>query len=257
MRLTRRLLSATFVSSFLALAACGGGGDSDTPAASPSAAQGLWLGTSTPAGAEQRSVFGMVTRDGSGYIFYSKPGGNGLRGGLVHGKVSTTASSALAFGDARDYSFEGSGVSAVGVAGDFVAGEALNGRIDYPGGARISYETQSLGSYERTPLLAAVLGTFRGEVLLPGGGVPSFDISVSTDGSISGGVSACAVSGSVTPRADGNLFDVVIAFGPAPCIRPLQTFTGVAFYNIGTTDLTAGAVTASRSDALVYLARKR
>ena len=198
----------------------GGGGDSD------SSAEGLYSGTTTTG----RAVTGLVLDDGTYYVLYSPVGSSNVIAGVIQG-TGTSNAGTFSSGNARDFNLEGLGVLAATVSASYVAKQSLNGTVSYSAGGTTSFSSTYDANYEAAPSLAALAGTFAGQVASSAGN-DNATVTISSAGAISGsGASGCALSGTVSPRARGNAFNASLTFGGAPCLFANQTLTGIAYFN--------------------------
>lgn len=245
----------TALVSILLVASCsgGGGGGGSLPAPVPvTSAEGLYLGTTS----NNRTMTGLVLDDGTFYVFYSQVGNPSVISGAVQGNgVSNNGS--FSSTNVRDFSLEGLGVLTATVSASYASRQTLNGVITYSSGNAISFASTFDAAYDTVPLLSTLAGTYSGEVAFSQG-VESASATVSTAGVLSGvGASGCTVTGSVAPRSRGNVFNLSLTFGAAPCFFNNQTMTGVAYFDAPTKRLYAFAPTATRSDAVLFLGVKQ
>ena len=238
------------IAAALAISACGGGGGDSGSASTASAAQGLWIGTTTT----NRTVTGLVFSDGTYYVLYSPVGNPTAIAGVVQGS-GTTGTNTFSSSNARDFNLEGLGVLSATVSANYAAKQAFNGTVNYTNGGVTSFATTYNSAYETAPTLANVAGTYTGQVALSIG-VQSATVIVSSNGTISGGGNGCALSGTATPRTDGNAYTLSITFGASPCFFANQTFTGVAYYNSATKRLYGAAPNAARTDGVLFVGTK-
>jgi hypothetical protein len=250
--MNRFLLVSSLVAVSLVATSCGGGGGgSAPPPATDTTAQGLWIGkTST-----NRTVTGLVLSDGTYYVLYSSTFNSALIGGVVQGTGTSTAGT-FSSNDARDFNIEGAGVIPATITATVAAKQSFNGSINYPNSATVSFTSTYDASYEATPLLATVAGTFTGQIA-SSAGVQTATVTVSPTGAISGEGSGCATTGTATPRADGNAYNVSLTFGALPCLFANQTLTGIAYFDAVTRRLYAAAPNAARTDGILFAGLKR
>jgi hypothetical protein len=229
---------------------CGGGGG-DAPAAVPSvvSASGLWKGATNT----NRTITGLVLSDSTYYVLYSAVGNPNLIAGVVQGTGSLNGST-FSSSNGRDFNIEGAGVLPVTVSATAATKQSLNGSVVYTGGTTTFSSSYSV-DFEVTPTLAAVAGTFSGQVALSQG-VQSASVTVSSGGQLTGTGSGCAFSGTVTPRTDGNAYNFSVTFGASPCFFAGQTLTGIAYYDATVKRLYAAAPNASRTDGVLYVGTK-
>jgi hypothetical protein len=246
----KKLLALAAAGGFVA--GCGGGGgDSDPPPVAATSAEGLYSGTTTSG----RAVTGLVLDDGTYYVLYSPVGSSTAIAGVVQG-TGTSNAGTFSSGNARDFNLEGLGVLAGTVSASYVAKQSFNGTVSYSAGGTTSFSSTYDANYEAVPSLAALAGTFAGQVASSAGN-ENATVTISSAGAISGsGASGCAVSGSVSPRTRGNAFNVSLTFGGAPCLFANQTLTGIAYFNATTKQLYAAAPNAGRTDGVLLVGVK-
>lgn len=231
------------------VSACGGGGGDSTPAA-PSAAQGLWIGTTTA----NRTVTGLVFSDGSYYVLYSRVGNPAVIGGVVQGGSSASAGTWTS-GDAKDFNLEGAGVLSASLAGTYIAKQSLGGTVTYANGSATTFSGAYNTAFEAAPSLSAVSGFYSGTVALSQGSQVA-TISVASSGAVSANANGCIATGTATPRTDANAYNLVLTFGPAPCFFAGQTFTGIAYFDAAAKRLYAAAPNAARTDGVLFVGTK-
>lgn len=239
----------------LAMSGCGGGGD-DAP--STSRPVGLWNGTSSTfdsSGTQiTRKATALTLSDGTYWVLYSTAGDPNLLAGMVQGH-SSSSNMSFSSNDARDFNFEGLGVSFGSVNGSYVPKTSLQGVFAYSSGNKQFFQGTYDASNERSPSLAEIAGAYSGQVALSSG-TQSGNVTVTSDGAVSGSANGCAVSGSVTPRVDAYAYDVSLRFGAAPCIFAGQAFVGIAVFDPATNQLIVGSPDAGRSDGLLFVGSK-
>jgi hypothetical protein len=211
---------------------------------------GLWKGSTSTS----RTVNGLVFADGSYYILYSAVGNSTLLGGVVQGTGSTSGNS-FASSNAKDFNVEGFGVTAATVAGTVVTRSSFGGTVAYPSKSALAFNSSYSSQFQVVPTLASLAGTYTGQVAFSAG-LQSIALNVSTTGVISSVSNGCTLSGSATPRTDGNAYVLSIHFGPAPCFFSNQTLTGLAYYDAATKRVYVAAPNATRSDGVVFLGVK-
>jgi hypothetical protein len=249
MRTVRGLSGAVF--SLLLVVGCGGGGgDSDAQVAATSA-EGLYSGTTSTG----RNIIGVVLDNGTYYVLYSTVGSATTIAGVVQGTGTSDAGS-FSSSNARDFYIEGSDVFAATVSAIYVEKQSLNGTVSYSSGGSTSFTSTYNADYETVPSLAALAGTFSGQVA-SSEGTENATVTVSAAGAISGlGSSGCAVSGSASPRTRGNVFNLSLTFGGAPCLFANQTLTGIAYFDGATKRLYGAAPNAGRTDGVLFVGVK-
>lgn len=244
-----RLFGAAVVSGLL-LASCGGGGGSSPTPAPTTSAEGLFLGTTNT----NRTVTGLVLDDSTFYFLYSRVGNPSVIGGVVQGSgVSNNGS--FSSSNARDFNLEGLGVLAATVSASYISRQSLNGNVLYNGGST-SFTSAFDVAYDAVPSLSALAGTFSGQVAFSQG-VENANVTISPSGALSGvGASGCTVTGSVVPRTRGNVFNLSLTFGGAPCFFANQTMTGIAYFDAPAKRLYGATPTANRADGVLFVGVK-
>lgn len=247
---TRKAAAPVTAFAFALLAACGGGGGGDDSGggapAEPSAAEGLYVGTADG----NRSLLGVVLDDGTYYFIYSRPNSSAAAG-VMQGHGSASAG-AFTSSDTRDFSIEDLDVYAASVEATYDSKRRLAGTVRYAADETATFTAAYDAAWEALPTLAAVAGSYRGSVAFAEGS-ESAQVTIGSSGSIAGrGNSGCTVSGSVAPRARGNVYDLAITFGASPCLHADQTFRGIAYYDSAERRLYAAAPNAARDDGILF-----
>ncbi len=232
------------------LVACGGGagGSATSAPAASSPAQGLWSGVTTT----NRTVTNLVLGDGSYYMLYSPVSNPAAIAGVVQG-TGSASSGVFASSNTNDYNLEGLGVNAATLSASYTAKQSFNGTVTYNAGGTSAFSATYDTSYDAVPSLAVLAGTFAGQVAALTGGIQNASMTVSSAGVLSGGGNGCAISGALSPRADGNAYNISITFGAAPCLFAAQTIGGVAYFNSATNELYVVAPNAARTDGIIFV----
>ena len=218
---------------------CGGGGSltttsTTTPTTTQSTAgkaQGVYSGTSS----NGWSFSSIVLPNDKYYAIYGNQSSSVfLIYGMMTGQGTSTSNTAYT-ATVNDYYYTGS-VTTGTVNATYVAGTSISGTI-VEGASTLSFTgtapATSDFNYNAPASLSAVAGAWTGSALDGSSGT----LNVSSTGSITGSLSGCSVTGTVTPDSAKNFYNVSITFGPSPCLLPGQTATGIAItYQIsGTT----------------------
>ena len=248
----KRKLLALAAASVLVAGCGGGGGDSaPPPPAAATSAEGLYSGTTTTG----RTVTGLVLDDGTYYVLYSSVGSSTAIAGVVQG-TGTSNAGTFSSSNARDFNLEGLGVLSASVSASYVARQSLNGTVSYSAGGITSFSSTYDAGYDAVPSLTTLAGTFSGQVA-SSAGAENATVTLSAAGAISGsGASGCAVSGSAAPRARGNVFNISLTFGGAPCLFANQTLSGIAYFDAAAKRLYAAAPNAGRTDGVLFVGVK-
>jgi len=244
-----KFLAVVSVVSSLLLAACGGGGGDGS--SSGATAEGLWLGSTN----NSRTVTALVLDDATFYVFYSASGNPAVIAGVVQGSGNSDNGN-FSSTNVRDFNVEASSVLTPTFSATYQPSQSLKGTITYTPGGAVTFTGTFNTSYDSTPSLAALAGTFTGRVAALRG-AENASVVINGTGTISGsGTSGCTVSGTVTPRAHGNVFNVSLTFGAAPCILANQTSTGAAYFDAATKRLLVATPNAARTDAVLFVGTK-
>jgi hypothetical protein len=241
----------------VSLSACSGDGDTPTPppaTAAATSAEGLWSGATDTT---NRTVTGVVLDDGVYWFLYSVAGDPSLIAGLVQGD-SSSQNGALTSSNATDFSVE-RGIPptlTASVDGNYTGKQSLNGTISFDNNTQPqeTFRTTYDSDYESAPDINAVVGRYTGIVIAG----ETVTVDVFTDKTISGfSNTGCTFSGSFSPRARGNVFDVSITFGPEAACNNKKTETekGVGFFHAG--KLYSGALNSTKADGFVFIGTKQ
>ena len=247
----KKKLLALAAASLLIAGCGGGGGDSDQQQPAATSAEGLYTGLTSTG----RNITGLVLDDGTYYVLYSPVGNSTAIAGVVQG-TGTSSAGTFSSSNARDFNLEGLGVLAATVSASYVAKQSFNGTVAYGAAGNTSFSSTYDVGYEAAPSLAALAGTFTGQVASSAGN-ENAAVTISVGGAISGsGASGCSLSGSVAPRARGNAFNVSLTFGGAPCLFANQTLIGIAYFNATTKVLYSALPNANRTDGVLFVGVK-
>lgn len=250
--LTAAIVAALFLS------ACGGGGGGSASGSAPApvvsgTAEGAWSGTTN----QGRVVQGFVLDDGSMWFLYTNKTNKNLIAGAFVGNASAQNGS-YTVSNGLDFNLEGSGINAASIAGTYGQKASISGSVNYTNPANnVTFTGTYVTDYDATPSLANVAGTYSGQTAVKAG-VDSGTGVIDAAGNISTtGASGCKSTGKLTPRAKGNVFNITINFGAAPCATPNGSVTGVAYYNTATKYLYAVGLNAGRSDGVIFVGLKQ
>jgi hypothetical protein len=199
-------------------------------ATAASAAEGLWIGTTSTG----QSVRAIILDDGTYYILYSQ-GGFDL--GVLQGSSTAVNGVFTSLADGMDFPIanaeETSGVgSPATVSGTYVAHSSLQLTIAGASGTRTlvaSYDA----SYEQPASLAAAAGSYKGKSGHAGGERPATMFALDATGLWGGQNDACAFTGTYTPRKSVNVFDWTVK-STQGCIFGRGPLSGVMYYDPAT-----------------------
>jgi hypothetical protein len=237
------------------LSACSGDGHTSTPSptAIPAAsAEGLWTGTIDT----NRTVKALVLDDGTYWLlYYSAIGTPSSVLGFIQGN-SNSQNGVFSSSSAKDFNPDRRGLLNAKIDGTYTTKQIFDGTIVYPGAVRNTFKTQYSHEYDSAPDINAIVGTYAGPVAAN----ETVDVTVSPTGAISGESRTspkCIFTGSATPRAQGNVFDVTITFGPQDtCSNKSATVRGVAFYDAGTKTLYSAALNDDKTNGVILIGTK-
>jgi len=218
----------------LLLASCGGG--------DPYAGQ--WLGSLSPG----RQASGVVLDDGSYYVIYSRQGAPSVIGGVLQGSGDFHGSRFTST-DGRDFNMEGvRATQAAIVSGKISPRRSVEGSVNGATAFKLSHVRDSDGEAD----LAALAGSYGGDVLLADGVARPATFVVTPAGQVSTSINGCPITGQVTPRGDADAYDLTVAFGAYPCVFPYAQFAGVAYLREDTRRLEAIVVHGTRTQAIAF-----
>ena len=248
----RNLLVGLFLAGALSACGGGGGGDGGSSPAPATSAEGLWIGSTN----NGRSVTGVVLDDGIYWVLYSLVGNSAVIAGAIQGN-GTSQNGSFVSSNGKDFNLEGLGVIDATVSASYVMKQSFTGAVTYTAtGAQVTFTSSYDSNYELTPSLTAIAGTYSGSAATTGGS-ESATVTISTSGAISGsGASGCAFSGSATPRAHGNIYNVSVTFAGGVCDNGTSTVTGVAHFDAATKLLRSAALNSARTNGFIYVGTK-
>lgn len=233
------------------LAGCGGGSDGDdTPSAptTPAADAAGFYASNSSSGQDQLM---MVFDDGTFYV-------------LSTGDDFGDSTMIIGTGQARNGSFTSTDARrfSTGAAAPATVSASYLNKRSFNGNATVASPAQTLSfagtydaAYERRAQLSTVAGTYSG-ITASSLFLEDADITVTATGAFTGrGDSGCTLSGTVTPKASGNAFDLRYTFGASPCAAANQTFTGVALADAG--ELLAITTSTDRQTAVIFAGASR
>lgn len=213
------------VAGALVLASCGGGGgggggDGDKG----SHAEGIFRGY-TPSG---RNVLGLARADGTYWMLYTDEGASHVAG-VVQG-TGSVSDGTFSSTDGKDFNVEGNGIEDVTIRGSYEAGVSLSGSVIYDDSSRTPFSLDYDADYESTPCLDTLAGYRSGTTPTVGGGSERAAFTISSSGAIDGsGESGCTFTGTATPDAHGNLFNLTVTFGGGVCEQGTATVKGIGY----------------------------
>jgi hypothetical protein len=247
----KHLVLAIVVFTLTACGSSGGGGGSDDDNIVSGTAEGLWRGTTNTG----RTIAGVVLDDDTYWVIYSITGNSDVIAGVVQGN-GTSSNGSFTSSNGLDFNFEGLGVNTFTLASTYAAKSSWDGTLNYSPSVTTTFTSSYDSDYDLTPSLAAIAGTYSGSSF-SSGGPESTGVDITSTGDISGsGASGCIFSGSVSPRANGNIFDISITFGGGICAGGTSTATGVAYFDAPTKQLTTAGLDSTRTGGFIFIGNK-
>lgn len=215
----KRLLSILAIPFFVA--ACGGGGSGSTNAD----ASGFW---SDPT---EDDTGILITKSGEIWgVALTSPYYTLLKGS------ATTSGSTLSFSGTR---YDGNTSAQISGTGQVAPKATLKGSSTL-NGTTTQFSLVYDSTYEITPTTASIAGAYS----ISSGGT----VTIASSGNLSGNISGCILSGTVTPAVNENFFRLSVSYDQATCQTNVPA-TGVLVksgaYLIG------GAVAGAEGDAFV------
>jgi hypothetical protein len=191
------------------LSACGGG---EEPILNLSLSAGMWNGTTSDS---QREVNAVTLRDGKYFAVYSAAGGGATIGGGVQG-TATVVDGQFISTDMLSFSVEGQAP----VNGTFTAGidpfTSIAGTAIVPNQPPVTFQARCDTGEAGFAL-----------------GIRPATFNISAAGEVTSTINGCPITGTVTPRTDGNAYDMSVVFGGAPCVLANLRFDGIVFLREG------------------------
>ena len=196
------------------LAACGGGGDGLVTSAATQFAGTL---------GGNRDAAAVVLPDGRYYLVYSAAGDANTVGGALQG-TATVTNGTFASADTVDFA----------VAATYAAPKAATVSGVLNASSFTGTETPTTGT--------------AGFAL----GVRPAVFTVTASGAVTSSINGCAITGTASPRADSDTYDLTITFGGPPCAIQNVSFTGVAYQRPDNGRLYAVARNATLRQSVIF-----
>ena len=214
---------ATTVAVSILLAACGGGGSSDTPTGS---AEGIYDGAL--AGSTSSAFQMLVLENDEVWTMYGTQTATAfLVAGFLQGQGQSN-NGTYTSSNLRDFGFNPA-LSGTATATYNSSSKTISGTATFPRAAvgfRGGPISGSLYNYNTAATVSTVAGSWA-LTSLSGEGVT---VNVASGGTYTASSSlGCSFTGTLVPRASGkNVFNVSFSFGPSPCALPNQAASGIA-----------------------------
>ena len=245
------LLFGIFLAVSISACSSGDSGSSNSSPPPPAtSAEGLWTGNV----GNGRSMAGLVLNDGT-YWFLYFVGNPAVIAGVVQGNGTSNAG-AFTSSNGKDFNLEGLGILDMTVAGSYVQKQSLSGTVTYLLGGQTTFTSTYDTAYDLTPNVSLLLGTYTGSTAISGG-VEAVTVTLSAPNTLTGlSASGCSFTGGISPRTQGNAYDVTVTFAGGVCSNGTSTVTGVAFFNATTKTLYSAALNPARTNGFLYVGTK-
>lgn len=141
------------------------------------------------------------------------------------------------------------------IAGDYAERQAFTGFITHTSGnGGFTFDTSFDPDYDSTPTIANLVGTFSGQLTIPFSGfnVAQGTLTVAGSGSFNGDLSGCHLTGALSPRAQGNVFNVSLKLNEPPCLPAFLTLNGAAYYDSVSDVLYIAVLNNSRANIVFF-----
>ncbi len=219
-------------------------------------AEGLWRGTTDT----NRTVTSLILDNGFYWMLYSAAGNSNSVAGVIIGN-SVSANGTINSSDGKDFNFETGGLFPLNVAWHLPPQSAVTRALTYTVQPRaiVNLTATHDNSYNLTPSLATISGTYSGTGTSLANGSQYTTFNVSSTGQISGSrTDGCAFSGDITPRPRGNAYSVFIAFNGSNCTDRTATSKGSAYYNPSSKQLYSATLSSSiNADTFLFIGSKQ
>jgi len=198
---------------------------------------------------------GVILDDGTYWLFYTMAGNPSALGGFLQGNGSSGGGSTFSSGNTIDFNFEGPSQIPASISAQFSVRSRLFGTLIYPGDIGTgTFDVTYDPDYERTASSAALAGTYRGS---QGSGANAITMSFSPGGGLSGSSGGgCGFSGSFSPRANGNVYNITLTFGGSPCALPGVSVSGVALLDQSVGSLLLVGLNGARDRGFLFLGNR-
>jgi hypothetical protein len=130
----------------------------------------------------------------------------------------------------------------------------LGGTLTYIGGTTNTFTSTYDADYDLTPSLATIVGTYSGEAVTVGNTNPELaTVTIAGGGAITGSsAGGCSFTGTASPHAKGNVYDISVTFNGGVCTNGTNTVTGVAYYIAAQKGLVSTALNSGRTNGFLF-----
>lgn len=228
------------------LAACGGGSGGSNNNVANQDPQGFWYGTSAG-----YNIEAVILENGELYNIFSK---NGVAYGVDYGTITVSGSSYN--GVLKEFYIPTNQVYSGAVNATFVPKTSMQGTTQGGTAAPVPFTARYDSSYDTPATLAQITGTYTGNYYT---GAP-VNLSISSNGVVSGISVACQIGGSVAPRASGkNVYNVNLVFSGANCQPGTGSASGIGVLSVvnGSTYLYTAGLNASQTNGFFWIGKKQ
>lgn len=227
----------------------GGGSGTSTP---PASVVGLWRGTTS----NGRTAYSVVLPDGALWAIYSAVGKPTVIAGAAEGTY-TASGTTLTSSDARDFNFEGLGISSATVTATEVPGASIAGTVAYPSGTKVTFTGTFDASFITSARTTDAAGTYKGTAAVAAGS-DAVTLTVDANGGVTGTTAhSCAFAGTAAPLLTVNAFALSITFAGSTCSNGTATVTGVAVFDAASGQAVAAALNSARTDGFLFIGQKQ
>ena len=242
------LLIGIYVLGVFGIVASGGGGGGGDDVGT---AEGLWQGTIST----DRALTALVLDDGTYWFIYSVAGNSAVLAGIGQGN-GTSSDGSFTSSNGLDFNFEGLGENSFTLAANYEEMRSLNGTATYSPSDTTTFTSNYDIDYDITPSLTDIAGTYSGRAVTSAG-IEFTTVKILRTGAINGdSAGGCTFTGNASTRANGNVYDVTITFGGGACLGGTGSISGQAYFDAATKQLTAAALTSTRTNGFVYIGTK-
>lgn len=225
-----RVFAATSMAAFLVACGGDGGGDEQRPPQQGDSAEGLWVGETSMG--DQMAIF--VLEDGATWgVVTQTDGAADVLVSTLHGQTSWSNGTLQGSGTEFDVRF---GPISANYTGTYEPGNWLEGQVNTEADAEpIEFSGHYAPQYDQPASLAALAGTYEGQVATTASPDEDIRFTIAESGAISAADSEfCTGTGHATPHNDKNIFDLWISFVGVGCALENEArVEGVAYLEDG------------------------
>lgn len=199
----------------------------------------------------------FVLGDGS-YFIHSPPNNPSSIDGFIQGTGSATVSpGTFTSSNMKDFIFGAATPLSATMSANYTAKQSFNGTVA-AGSGSLTFTSNYNSAYDTVPTLSAIAGTYTGTAVVVSVGNGASTLTISAAGAVSDDSVNCHLTGTVTPRSEGNIYNFTASF-PSGCPTAAiagKTFAGIAYFDAGAKGLYVMAPNAGRTDGVFYVGSK-